>query len=87
MLYKHKNDGHSEVFLLNKLPKNHQSFLSGEGDAFQLAGDILVALAGKVHLELVRGELMKVSWYCFEFRPTNLGGGFKYFHFHPYSGK
>lgn len=33
---------------------------NSEGDAFQLAGDILVALAGKVHLELVRGELMKV---------------------------
>ena len=56
----------TQKFFLNKLPKNHQSFLSGEGDAFQLAGDILVALAGKVHLELVRGELMKVSWYCFE---------------------
>ena len=55
-------------FLLKKNAglKNHQSiqssFWSGEGDAFQLAGDILVALAGKVHLELVRGELMKVSW-------------------------
>lgn len=33
---------------------------NSEGDAFHLAGDILVALAEREHLDLVRSELMKV---------------------------
>ncbi|CAK9038796.1 unnamed protein product [Durusdinium trenchii] len=33
---------------------------SSEGDAFQLAGEILVALAARQHLDIVRSELMKV---------------------------
>ena len=39
--------------------KHHLRIVLGEGDAFHLAGDILVALAEREHLDLVRSELMK----------------------------
>ena len=34
-----------------------------------------MALAGKVHLELVRGELMKVSWWFETNMGVSLNGG------------